>query len=328
MTIAPEKNKLALFVCHDLIGLLILNRLVPALCAQGWRPCVFNTTNKRNRQFKVPPPAIPSFFGAGIVHDGLLPYLDAGRRCHLGAAPITEAYSYKELSARFDLLYQEQDDINDPEFYNKILDDHTYAGAISIRFLQIFEKPLIDLFSKKGFFWNLHGGILPDYKGLLIPYRVLQNNEEDYGWTLHHMDYGLDEGAAIRTCTIKIDRQTPIFDDYMEMVPMGSEMILGALSDYAAARQESKKKILNSKTRDVTYYPYPSEEEMNAYEREGIRFIGSPFDHVEFIVKNFASLSDQQDQTRLRDALIASIRRWSETIQDKESLFGRSVRAA
>ncbi len=302
--IHKEKNKIALFVCHDLVGLMIINELVPKILEKGLVPAIYNTGNKRNRRVIVPAPAAPSFYGAGIVDEVLLPFLDS--------KPVDKNtqglhHTYKHLAEIHGFPYHEIGDVNDSDFQDEIANDPTIQGGLSIRFLQVFDQSTIEIFENKGFFWNLHGGSLPDYKGLLIPYRAIENGEKQYGWTLHKMAKGIDAGDIIDIAERKLNRLKPIFNTYADMIPYGVNMITEVLQEflengtYRSHPQESVDK--------KNYYPYPTEDEMDRYSRMGIQFVGDPNRHMECMISKFTHPSSKE-ATLLRQALQNAALEW------------------
>ena len=66
---------------------------------------------------------------------------------------------------------------------------------ISIAVPQIFKKPLLDLPSLGCI--NVHGGYLPDYRGVFSSFWVLCNNESTTGASVHYMTEGIDDGEII-----------------------------------------------------------------------------------------------------------------------------------
>ncbi len=72
---------------------------------------------------------------------------------------------------------------------------------ISINYLFIIEKDLIEL--PKSFAFNIHGSLLPKYRGRTPHVWAIINNETETGITAHLIDEGCDTGDIIEQ--IKID---------------------------------------------------------------------------------------------------------------------------
>lgn len=293
---ATEK-KIAIFVCHDLTGLLVLNRILYGIKKMGFEPVIFNTGDNRNRKFKVPTPPVVSFFNSKLLRDVIIPVLERQSDLH------QKNLSYKQLATIHNVEYREIADINDPAFVAEIASDDTYTGAIAIRFLQLFNSRIIDVFHQKGFFWNLHSGLLPDYKGLLTPFRAMDNGEKTWGMTLHDLTIGIDEGSVIQRCEMPLDPESPVLDLYISTVPLGAGMILENLALY----KEDGKIILSPQAPQKTprYFTNPTAAELREYMAKGIVY-ADPYFMVERLVKLFA-VTGSSLAVELKRALLTAI---------------------
>lgn len=257
-----QGKKIALFVCHDLTGLLMLNGVVPAIKEMGLTPVIFNTKNHRNRKFKVPTPPLVSAFNVLVLEEVILPFLESRKREN----PVS--LSYRQLAREYGAEYHEVADINAAGFVKQITEDENIAGGLSLRFLQVFNKEMISAIREKGFFWNLHGGLLGDYKGLLLPYRAIQQGEKEYGVTLHEITGGIDEGAIIDKGILPLDKTKPVLELYLDTVDVSVRIIPAALDN---ARQGLDLGAV-AQPAGGEYYSNPTAEEFKAFMQDGIFF--------------------------------------------------------
>jgi len=82
-------------------------------------------------------------------------------------------------------------DVNAPEFLAEL----RRLGAdllISVSCPQIFKKPLIDL-PPRGIL-NIHGAVLPQYRGVLPSFWMLANGEKQAGVSIYYVDARIDAG--------------------------------------------------------------------------------------------------------------------------------------
>jgi hypothetical protein len=268
-------KKVALFVCHDLVGLLMLNGIVAQMHAIGLSPVIFNTTTHRNKNFKVPSPRLVAAFNVSVLEGVVLPFLekDGGR-----------ILSCKQLAQKFGGEYHEVSDINAAEVVQKITTDPEIIGAISMRFLQVFTPETIAAINSNGFLWNLHSGLLPDYKGLLLPYRAIENGEKNYGVTLHETAAGIDEGAILDTAALPLDKSKPVMELYMDTVDAAVGITVKALD---AARQG----FALPKARQSgggKYYSNPTEQEFASFVQKGFVYV-DPLTTIKRISDAFTS---------------------------------------
>ncbi len=81
---------------------------------------------------------------------------------------------------------------------------------ISVNYLYIIQKDLIDLPKKLAF--NLHGSLLPKYRGRTPHVWAIINNETEAGISAHLIDEGCDTGDIIRQVIIPIKDNDTGFD--------------------------------------------------------------------------------------------------------------------
>lgn len=273
------KEKIALFVCNDLTGLLVLNRVISGIKELGYEPVIFNTGDQRNRKFKVPTPPVVHFFNTALLRDVITPLLEQGTTLD------QRNFTHWQLARLHGIDYHEIADVNDSAFVSDIMSDDSYRGAIAIRFLQLFEQNIIDAFHKKGFFWNLHSGLLPYYKGLLTPFRALDNGEKTWGMTLHDLTVGIDEGGIIQRCERPLDPESPVLDLYISTVPLGARMILDNLALY---KKDGRLSMSPQEThKEHQYFTNPTAQELKKYMAKGILY-ADPYSTLERLVKLFA----------------------------------------
>ena len=287
-----KTRKVAIFACHDVTGMLVVNEIVSNLVALGITPVIFNTSLSRNRKFKTPTPPVVAFFNALLTDGVIVPILNKAKD------QDCINFSYQGLAKKYGLEYHDIVDVNDSGTISKIENDPDIVGGLAVRFLQVFEDPIINLFHKRGFMWNLHSGLLPDYKGLLIPYRAIQNGEKTYGMTLHDLISGIDQGGIVGRVELPLDSRRAIFDMYLDLAPYGARMILRELVRFFNGEEITYSH--QSTTRSVTYYTNPTSQEFRAFMLKGILF-ATPNEAIERLVSLFAKKgSALEDEMKLR----------------------------
>lgn len=272
------KPKIALFVCDDVVGVLMANKIIKDALDMGIEPIIITTGNKRNRQFKVPTPPLVSKFNVEVLRDIIVPHLESNP--HSQNPNLT----YRQLAQRHELDYIEIDNVNDPSFVQSIRDNDDIIGGVSARFLQVFEKDIIDAFREKGFLWNLHSGLLPQYKGLLTPYRAIDNGETSYGLTLHETACRIDEGRVVALGQLPLDKSKPIMDLYLDSVDKGVEMVSHALS-LIVQGQDIEARVQKP---SPDYYTNPTAQEFKQFTTDGVIY-AHPIETTRRIVNAFTT---------------------------------------
>lgn len=290
-----QNKKIALFVCHDLVGLLMLNKVIPEMKAKGFSPVIFNTTTHLNRKFKTPAPSVVSTFNVRLLEKVIIPFLEKNNSKNL------RHLSYKQLAQKYGAEYHEIKDINAPETLKMITDDPEIIGGMSLRFLQVFDAATIQAIGQKGFLWNLHSGLLGDYKGLLLPYRAIENGEKEYGVTLHEVSAGIDEGAIIEKAALPLDKTKPVMDLYMDTVDAAGGIVTKALD----VIRQGLTPPAAPQSAEGRYYSNPTTEEFMAFAQKGI-FYADPQATVQRISDAFI-LPGTPENKNLTDEIKAFI---------------------
>ncbi len=78
---------------------------------------------------------------------------------------------------------------------------------------------------------NVHGSILPKYRGAAPIHYAVKNGDEETGVTIMYMDKGLDTGDIIKIGKMSISAKQNTGDVHDEMMELGSEVLLEVLEE-------------------------------------------------------------------------------------------------
>ena len=101
-------------------------------------------------------------------------------------------------------LFQPKSLVEDEVFLDTLKNLNPYL-AFSCYYPKIIPNNVLNLFEFGGI--NIHGGILPFYRGTFSGVWSIINNEYESGVTLHFMDESIDTGDIIEIKKIKIDKK-------------------------------------------------------------------------------------------------------------------------
>jgi len=155
--------------------------------------------------------------------------------------------------------------VNDAAFHRQL----SRMGVdliVSIACPQVLKKALLDL-PPRGVI-NIHGALLPKYRGLLPSFWVLANGETETGVTVHYMNEKLDDGPII------VQKRVPIRDDdTMHTLVLRSKVEYGADALAEAMRQimSGEVKAQTNDSRLATYYRFPTAEAIARFRGRGRR---------------------------------------------------------
>lgn len=316
-----SKQRVALFIRNGLVGHEGLGILIPRMITMGFDPVIFNTGEEPSSKSNIPELADLGFYETTLFRDVVCPYLDENLPLlDSNAQPIENLqYSLQQLVQLYGLEYHDVLDVNDSSFINDIIENDKLVGSVSVRILQIFKPETIAVLEEKGFLWNLHTGALPEYKGVHIPYRCIENGETEYGWTLHYIEKGIDTGDIIAVDALPLDYNKPVLDSYLDMVEKGVNLITRELKSYKESGLLPKAKSQTDKEKQ-SYYTYPTAKEMAKYDAMGIRFVDVS-KIADMYVSRF-SLPNTTHAQQLRMHVIEAIGGWE---RGKDYTFGEPI---
>lgn len=146
--------------------------------------------------------------------------------------------------------------VNAPAFVADVRDRLRPDLIVSVAASQIFREPLLAI-PPKGCV-NIHGALLPRYRGMLPSFWTLLNGEREGGVTVHYMSAGIDDGRIIA------QRRFPIQPtDTVESL-IGRSKALGAelLAEVLARIKHGDVTTYPNNAAEGTYYSFPSRNDV------------------------------------------------------------------
>lgn len=117
--------------------------------------------------------------------------------------------------------------LDDPSFLDQIRALKPDC-AIVVAFGRLLPPVFLDLFPKGAY--NLHGSLLPKYRGAAPIQRALINGETETGVTLFKLDEQLDHGPILLQKKLAIDPSDTTFTLFPKMAALASTAILEGIS--------------------------------------------------------------------------------------------------
>ncbi len=174
-------------------------------------------------------------------------------------------YSMNSVFKKYGVPYLYEDDVNSKRNIDRLKDWKTEL-LISISCPQIFKRELIELPSRGCL--NLHGSILPDYRGVMPSFWVLANNENEAGSTLFFVNEKIDAGDVL------VQRKFPVHpDDTLESFirrskRIGAEMVVEGVEKIDRGKAETYALDMSK----GNYYGWPKREDVKRFLNNGKRF--------------------------------------------------------
>lgn len=257
-----ETKKIALFIGSDISSQLLLNRLVPEMKQAGYEPVVYFPTHKPSK--KIPPAMLQDlgFYERRISNEVIYPLLNEN-----GIQKGAQNFSPEQLSSVYNIEVHETDDINAPEFVKKLQNDPNLKGGVSIRCYQKFGENIIGMFEDKGFLWNLHPGILPEYRGVMTLARAMTNGETQTSYSLHAIDKNWDAGPLLDIRPEPLNLHRPMLSNYCDLAPSGVPIIIENMDHFFAGTLPPE---LPQDPEKAGYWTFPTPEELDDYKDNGL----------------------------------------------------------
>lgn len=103
---------------------------------------------------------------------------------------------------------------------------------VVVAFGQLLKKPLLELAPFGAV--NIHGSLLPYYRGAAPIHWAIINGEKETGVTIMYMDEGMDTGDMIASMQMPIFDNYNVGDVYARLSEMGAELLCQVLRDMEA----------------------------------------------------------------------------------------------
>lgn len=170
-----------------------------------------------------------------------------GRGKKMMAPPV------KELAAQYDIPVFQPERVRNPEFI-EILRSIAPDLIVVIAFGQILPKEILDI-PNYGCI-NVHGSLLPKYRGAAPIQWAIINGEKVTGVTTMFMDEGMDTGDMILKKEIPIEPEYTAGDLHDIMAPIGAELLKETLDELIRGNIKREKQDEN----EATYAPILKKE--------------------------------------------------------------------
>lgn len=130
----------------------------------------------------------------------------------------------------------------------KFIEENTCNVLISINYLFIIEQDVINMGSDLTF--NIHGSLLPKYRGRTPHVWAIINDEKQTGITAHVIDEGCDTGSIIEQVVIPID----IKDTGNDILIKYHKLYVPLIEKVIIKYKEGTINFANQREKEATYF--------------------------------------------------------------------------
>lgn len=174
-------------------------------------------------------------------------------------------YSLTSVLSKYNIPYLHELDVNSVENLNRLREWDTDL-LISISCPQIFKHDLIKL-PHKGCL-NLHGSLLPEYRGVMPSFWVLANGEKEAGSTLFFVNEKIDAGDVLVQRRFPIHAHDTLDSFIRTSKKIGAEMVIEGIEKISKGYFETKPLDMSK----GNYYGWPKKEDVKRFRSCGRRF--------------------------------------------------------
>ena len=166
--------------------------------------------------------------------------------------PACRTLSVQGVARSHGIPILEPPSVNAPDFVAHVRDVLRPDLIVSVAASQIFKEPLLAIPSRGCI--NIHGALLPRYRGMLPSFWTLFNGEREGGVTVHYMSAGIDDGSILA------QRRFPIHEHDTVETLIGRSKALGAdlLCEVLAQVKRGDVDTAPNNAAEGTYYSFPS----------------------------------------------------------------------
>lgn len=174
--------------------------------------------------------------------------------------------SVRDAAKALGVTYRVINDSNDPDFV-----EHMRKVApdliISYSAPQIIRAELMSV-PRHGII-NVHGSLLPDFRGCLPSFWYLYEQEKVGGATVHYMSEKIDDGGIIRQGSVDISECRSMFSLIEKTKKLGGELMAQAITDIT----EGKVTVTPNETDKGRYFTWPTTEQARQFMKNGYKFV-------------------------------------------------------
>lgn len=174
--------------------------------------------------------------------------------------------SVRDVAKSMRVPHRVINDSNGRDYLNH-LEDLKPDLIISYSAPQVFKEELLNL-PTHGVI-NVHGSLLPNYRGLLPSFWYLYNDEKVGGATVHYMSAMIDDGSIIEQASIDISDCKSMFKLMSKTKRLGGELMIKAIDEIS----NGTVKVRVNDTTQGSYFTWPTTEQAREFLRKGKRLI-------------------------------------------------------
>lgn len=180
--------------------------------------------------------------------------------------PLPSFYSVAAVARHHGIEIVETESVNAAS-YLETLRARNLDLVLSVNASQKFRTPILSL-PRLGCI-NVHGALLPRYRGRLPSFWVLANGERETGTTVHFMNEDLDDGPILLQERVAIEPDDTQDSIIRKTKTLGAKLVVEALDRL----DRGSVTTLPNDRAQATYFSFPTREDGRRLRAQGRRFL-------------------------------------------------------
>ena len=174
--------------------------------------------------------------------------------------------SVKHSAKKLKVAFKRIKNINDPEYVDHVRNLNPDL-IISYSAPQVVKEELLSI-PKYGII-NVHGALLPEYRGLLLSFWYLYNDETLGGATVHFMSKQIDDGDIIDQVKVDISDCNSMFKLINKTKQAGGELMVKVIKDFSQGIVNRKENCFEK----GSYFTWPTVEQAKEFRKKGKKLV-------------------------------------------------------
>lgn len=174
--------------------------------------------------------------------------------------------SIKAAAKKLKVPYRVVTNLNSEEYVNHVK-ELSPDLIISYSAPQVIKPELLGV-PKHGII-NVHGALLPEYRGLLPSFWYLYNDEKLGGATVHYMSAAIDDGDICEQGSVDISDCVSMFQLMKKTKLLGGELMVKAIQNFTDGTVQTR----SNKTDEGSYFTWPTVEQARQFRKNGKRLV-------------------------------------------------------
>jgi methionyl-tRNA formyltransferase len=228
-------------------------RVLPAIGTQASAVCIVPPLYKGQ-----------STLQAGWRYARTFGFADALRLARQVTSAKLRRRSIASVCERYGVEYREAGDVNAPEFLAELREAEPDL-LVSVSCPQIFREPLIEL-APRGCL-NIHGALLPQYRGVMPSFWMLANGEARAGVSIYFVNEAIDAGELCAQRAFDIGPDDTLDTFLRRSKAIAADLLVGVLPQIEEGTAMRTPLDLDA----GSYYSWPDRQAVTRFRERGRR---------------------------------------------------------